>query len=68
MTSYWLLMLDNNRHMLGSKMVECATDREAIATAEKAFGTSACIEVWEGSRPVSICFNPYRPPGPDAQD
>lgn len=58
MRSYRLLMLDDDRLIIGSKTVTCPTDRDAIVTAEKLFGGAARIEVWNGDRPVCLCFNP----------
>lgn len=58
MKNYRLVMLNSNRQVLGSKTVACPTDGDAIATAEKLFGSAARIEVWDDDRPVCLCFNP----------
>ena len=58
MMRYQLLSRDQAGCMLGSKVVECTTDGEAIAVAEQWFGAFARIEVWNESRPVCLCFKP----------
>jgi hypothetical protein len=58
MKNYRLVMLNGDKHVLSSKIVACPTDSDAVSTAEKLFGSAARIEVWDGDRPVCLCFNP----------
>jgi hypothetical protein len=58
MKSYRLLLLDDNGRILGSRAIECATDREAIEMAEKDNGPFALIEIWRGRDPVCVCAKP----------
>ena len=48
MKSYRLLLLDSNGRLLGSRSIECMTDGEAIALAERQSGIFALIEIWRG--------------------
>jgi hypothetical protein len=58
MKSYRLLLLDSKGRLLGSRAVECMTDSEAIALAERESGVFALIEIWRGGHPVGMFANP----------
>ncbi len=62
MKSYRLLLLDDDGHILGSRVIDCATDREAIKVAEKDDGPFALIEIWRGGNPVCTYTKPTRVP------
>ena len=58
MKSYRLLLLDSKGRLLGSRSIECMTDAEAIALAERESGIFALIEIWRGGDPVGMFTNP----------
>jgi hypothetical protein len=56
--SYRLLLLDSNGRLLGSRSIECMTDGEAIALAERESGIFALIEIWRGGHLIGTFTNP----------
>jgi hypothetical protein len=58
MKSYRLLLLDSKGRLLGSRSIECMTDAEAIALAERESGTSILIEIWRGGDLIGTFTNP----------
>jgi hypothetical protein len=58
MKSYRLLLLDSNGRLLGSRSIECMTDGEAVAVAERESGIFALIEIWRGGDPIGMFTNP----------
>ena len=58
MKSYRLLLLDAKGRLLGSRAVDCLTDAEAIALAERESRTFALIEIWRGGDLVGTFTNP----------
>jgi hypothetical protein len=58
MKSYRLLLLDSKGRLLGSRAVECMTDGEAVARAERENSTFALIEIWRGGDLIGTFTNP----------
>ena len=58
MKSYRLLLLDAKGRLLGSRSIECMTDAEAIAVAERQSGIFALIEIWRGGHLIGTFTNP----------
>jgi hypothetical protein len=58
MKSYRLLLLDAKGRLLGSRAVDCMSDAEAIALAERESSTFAIIEIWRGGHLVGTFTNP----------
>ena len=58
MKSYRLLLLDSKGRLLGSRSIECMTDGEAIALAERESGVFALIEIWRGGDLIGTFTNP----------
>jgi hypothetical protein len=56
--SYRLLLLDKSGRLIGSKSVDCAGDKEAIALSELQLQRCEYVEVWNGGRPLCICAKP----------
>ena len=67
MTTYRLLWLDEKGNTRKSTQIECATDRQAISTAERQTGDYDAVEVREGARPRFVAaVTRIRPEGAEA--
>jgi hypothetical protein len=51
MADYRIYTLGLDRHVVGSRIIEAATDEEALATAKELHSDRA-LEVWTGARKV----------------
>ena len=53
MTGYRVYMIGSDEHIKEAENIECATDKEACAEAERILGVYPAAEVWEGRRLVA---------------
>jgi hypothetical protein len=52
MTTYRVFMLSNDDHFVGVKLIDCATDGEAMRRAPGVAGDCKAVEIWEFTRRV----------------
>ena len=52
MATYRVFMLRDDNHIFGVKLLNCQTDREAIARAPALGGDYRAVEVWDLARLV----------------
>lgn len=50
MVTYRVFMLVSDHRMVGSKIIECSTDDEAMTVAPRLPGNHQAVEVWELAR------------------
>jgi len=50
MVTYRVFMLVNDHRIVGSKIIECSTDDEAMTVAPRFPGIHQAVEVWELTR------------------
>jgi len=61
MVAYRVFMLMSDRRMVGSKIIECFTDDEAMTVAPRFPGNHQAVEVWELERFVGRVELPHGP-------
>ena len=52
MATYRVFMLGSDDHFVGVKLIECATDDEAMRNAPVVAGGHKAVEIWEFARRV----------------
>jgi len=61
MVTYRVFMLVSDHRMVGSKMIECLTDDEAMTVAPRLPGNHKAVEVWDLARFVGHVELPHEP-------